>query len=117
MSPVGVIHLFRQYFFELTSFLGTPVGHVWISPGTTVELTTHKQMRNQSALTLTVEAVISTVRHNFSAVGPYTSGQTGRIVASKEVCIQDLRAGEEWTEGTCGPLLKSGNLVLRAKRW
>jgi hypothetical protein len=38
VSPVGVVHLFRQYFFELDSFLGTPVGHVWLSPGSNVEL-------------------------------------------------------------------------------
>jgi hypothetical protein len=38
LSPIGIIHLFRQYFFELKSFLGNPVGHVWVSPGTTVEL-------------------------------------------------------------------------------
>lgn len=38
LSPISVVHLFRQYFFELDSFLGTPVGHVWLSPGSTVEL-------------------------------------------------------------------------------
>ena len=38
LSPIGVIHLYRQYFFELDSFLGPPVGHVWLSPGGTVEL-------------------------------------------------------------------------------
>jgi hypothetical protein len=38
LSPLGVTHLFRQYFFELDSFLGTPVSHVWLSPGSTVEL-------------------------------------------------------------------------------
>jgi len=38
LSPVGVAHLFRQYFFELDTFLGPPVGHVWMSPGSTVEL-------------------------------------------------------------------------------
>jgi hypothetical protein len=38
VSPIGVTHLFRQYFFELDTFLGTPVGHVWLSPGSTVEL-------------------------------------------------------------------------------
>lgn len=38
LSPVGIAHLFRQYFFELDTFLGTPVGHVWVSPGATVEL-------------------------------------------------------------------------------
>ncbi len=38
LSPIGVVHLFRQYFFELDSFLGTPVSHVWLSPGAEVEL-------------------------------------------------------------------------------
>lgn len=38
LSPLGVVHLFRQYFFELDTFLGTPTGHVWLSPGSTVEL-------------------------------------------------------------------------------
>ena len=38
LSPVGIIHMFREYFFELDSFLGPPVSHVWLSPGGTVEL-------------------------------------------------------------------------------
>jgi hypothetical protein len=38
LSPISVVHLFRQYFFELDSFLGTPVEHVWLSPGSSVEL-------------------------------------------------------------------------------
>src|SRR6266542_4378300 len=38
LSPISVVHLFRQYFFELDTFLGTPVSHVWLSPGSTVEL-------------------------------------------------------------------------------
>lgn len=38
LSPVGIVHLFRQYFFELDTFLGTPVEHVWLSPGSSVEL-------------------------------------------------------------------------------
>lgn len=38
LSPIGIVHLFRQYFYELDTFLGTPVGHVWLSPGSTVEL-------------------------------------------------------------------------------
>ena len=33
LSPISVVHLFRQYFFELDTFLGTPVSHVWLSPG------------------------------------------------------------------------------------
>jgi hypothetical protein len=38
LSPVGIMHLYREYFFEFDSFLGPPVGHVWLSPGGTVEL-------------------------------------------------------------------------------
>src|SRR5262249_55674541 len=38
LSPIGILHLFRKYFFELDSMLGPPVGHVWLSPGSTVEL-------------------------------------------------------------------------------
>ncbi|MFY7940281.1 MAG: hypothetical protein ACOVOX_05165, partial [Burkholderiaceae bacterium] len=38
LSPIGVVHLFRQYFFEFDTFLGPAVGHVWLSPGGTVEL-------------------------------------------------------------------------------
>lgn len=38
LSPLSIVHLFRQYFFELDTFLGSPVGHIWLSPGSTVEL-------------------------------------------------------------------------------
>jgi hypothetical protein len=38
ISPIGVVHLFREYFFEFATFLGSPVQHVWISPGGSVEL-------------------------------------------------------------------------------
>jgi len=38
LSPIGIVHLFRQFFFELDTFLGTPVSHVWLSPGSMVEL-------------------------------------------------------------------------------
>ncbi|MDO9101110.1 MAG: hypothetical protein Q7J20_02020 [Candidatus Nitrotoga sp.] len=38
LSPIGIVHLFRQYFFEFDTFLGPAVGHVWLSPGSSVEL-------------------------------------------------------------------------------
>lgn len=38
LSPIGIVHLFREYFFEFDSFLGPPVGHIWLSPGGTTEL-------------------------------------------------------------------------------
>src|SRR6185503_16412451 len=28
LSPLGVVHLFRQYFFEFATFLGPPVEHL-----------------------------------------------------------------------------------------
>jgi hypothetical protein len=47
LSPIGVVHLFRQYFFEFDDFLGPPVQHIWLSPGGTVEMvevSTRKQI-------------------------------------------------------------------------
>jgi hypothetical protein len=38
LSPVGLANLFREYFFEFDTFLGPPVGHIWVSPGGTVEV-------------------------------------------------------------------------------
>lgn len=38
VSPLGIVHLFRQFFFEFDTFLGPSTGHVWLSPGSTVEL-------------------------------------------------------------------------------
>lgn len=38
LSPLGLVHLYREYFFDVGNFLGPPVGHVWVSPGTTLEL-------------------------------------------------------------------------------
>jgi hypothetical protein len=38
LSPIGILHLFQQYFFEFATFLGPPVEHVWLSPGATTEL-------------------------------------------------------------------------------
>ncbi len=38
LSPIGLLHRFREYFFEMDTFVGPPVGHVWLSPGGTVEL-------------------------------------------------------------------------------
>ena len=52
LSPLGIVHLYRQYFFELDTFLGTPVGHVWLSPGAQVELhevSTRRSLRETSS--------------------------------------------------------------------
>lgn len=56
LSPIGILDLYREYFFELTSFLGPPVGHVWVSPGGSVDLfeihTRHTIEERQEELTL-----------------------------------------------------------------
>jgi hypothetical protein len=38
LSPIGIVHLFRQYFFEFDTFVGPPVEHIWLSPGASLEL-------------------------------------------------------------------------------
>jgi hypothetical protein len=51
LSPVGIVDLFREYFFQFDTFLGPPVGHIWLSPEGTVELmevSTHKTTLEQT---------------------------------------------------------------------
>ena len=38
LSPLGIVNIFRQYFFEFGTFLGPPVEHLWLSPGSMTEL-------------------------------------------------------------------------------
>src|SRR5207342_1070017 len=38
LSPIGLVNLFREYFFEFDTFLGPPVAHLWVSPGGSVEV-------------------------------------------------------------------------------
>lgn len=60
LSPVGIIHLFRQTFFEFESFLGEPVEHVWLSPGATVELveTSSRRVLTERTFEQTFEEVL-----------------------------------------------------------
>lgn len=46
ISPISVVHLFRQYFFELDTFLGPSQDHVWLSPGSSVELVEEHSVRD-----------------------------------------------------------------------
>lgn len=84
LSPVGFVHLFRQYFFDLGTFLGEPVEHVWLAPGTTTELievTTRRTLversleemferttRSEQASALTDELSDATKEQNESSV-------------------------------------------------
>jgi len=52
LSPIGLVDLFRQYFFEFDTFLGAPAGHLWLSPGGTVEVietSTRRTLTEQTA--------------------------------------------------------------------
>lgn len=51
LSPVGVVNLFRQYFFDAGTFEGPPVGHVWVSPYTTLELVESNTRRQVTSRT------------------------------------------------------------------
>jgi hypothetical protein len=62
LSPVGFVNLFRQYFFEFDTFLGAPAGHLWISPGGTVEVIETSTRR--SLVERTAEQSEQTVRRS-----------------------------------------------------
>jgi hypothetical protein len=57
LSPMGLIDLCKEYFFELESFLGPAVGHVWVSPGSTLEVyEVHtKKMIEEKAKEISIE--------------------------------------------------------------
>ncbi len=38
LSPIGLITLYREYFFDCGTFLGPPVDNIWVSPGGSVEV-------------------------------------------------------------------------------
>ena len=66
LSPIGIIHLYREYFFEFDSFLGPPVGHVWLSPGGTVELV---EVNTRKVLTeRTFESSLETIQRQESSL-------------------------------------------------
>lgn len=38
LSPVGLLDLYREYYFDLGTRLGPPIEHIWIAPGSDLEL-------------------------------------------------------------------------------
>lgn len=59
LSPIGLVHLFRQYFFEFDTFLGPPVGHIWLSPGSSLELVEETSRRTMTERT--IETLVDTL--------------------------------------------------------
>ena len=91
LSPISVVHLFRQYFFELDSFLGTPESHVWLSPGSSVELIEVHTRRT------TVEKTLETALETLTKAETTTTQQEEISDAVKEDNQQDVKFGASVT--------------------
>ena len=87
LSPLGIVHLFRQFFFELDSFLGTPAGHVWLSPGSTVELIEISTRRT------VVEQMVQTSTQTTQKAETSTTNQDEISEAVKQDNRDDLKLG------------------------
>jgi hypothetical protein len=87
LSPISVVHLFRQYFFELDSFLGPPESHVWLSPGSTVELIEVHTRRT------TVEKTLETALETLTRAEKSTTEQDELSEAVKEDNQEDVKFG------------------------
>lgn len=87
LSPVGIVHLFRQYFFEFDTFLGPSVGHIWISPGGTVELV------EISSRKTTTERTVETLQETVQKTEQETRMQDELADAVKEENRNDIKFG------------------------
>lgn len=87
LSPISVVHLFRQYFFELDTFLGTPVSHVWLSPGSTVEVIEIQTRRT------VVEKTLENSLDILTASEKTTTTQDELSEAVKDSNDRDIKAG------------------------
>lgn len=91
LSPISVVHLFRQYFFELDTFLGPPVSHVWLSPGSNVELIEIHSRRS------TVEKTLETALETLTSSETATTLQEELSEAVKTDNQQDIKFGASVT--------------------
>jgi hypothetical protein len=93
LSPVGLINLYREYFFEFDTFLGVPAGHIWISPGGTVEvieISTRRMLEERTA-----EQSVDTTRK----VEESLTEQADIADAVKEDNANDTKLGASVTAG------------------
>jgi hypothetical protein len=91
LSPISVVHLFRQYFFELDTFLGTSESHVWLSPGSSVELI--EVHTRKSTVEKTLESTLETLTKSEKT----TTDQEEISEAVKEDNEQDIKFGASVT--------------------
>jgi hypothetical protein len=91
LSPISVVHLFRQYFFELDTFLGTSMQHVWLSPGSSVELVEVHTRRT------TIEKTIETALDVLTKSESTTTTRDELSEAIKDENSRDIKAGASVT--------------------
>jgi len=91
LSPISVVHLFRQYFFELDTFLGTSERHVWLSPGSSVELV--EVHTRKSTIERTVETTLDILTKSETS----TTSQDEISEAVKDENSRDIKAGASVT--------------------
>ncbi|RUS43323.1 peptidoglycan-binding protein [Cohnella sp. AR92] len=87
LSPLGIVHLFRQYFFELDTFLGTPTSHVWLSPGASVELI------ETSSRKITTEKIVETSLETDQKTESSSTDQDDISEAVKQDNKNDMKLG------------------------
>lgn len=93
LSPVGLVNLFREYFFEFDNFLGTPSGHIWVSPGGSVEVVESSTRR--TLVEKTVEQSEEISRKSEESL----TDQTDVADAVKEENSNDTKLGVSATGG------------------
>ncbi|MEW6731705.1 MAG: hypothetical protein AB1489_10290 [Acidobacteriota bacterium] len=87
LSPIGVVHLFRQYFFELDTFLGPAVEHVWIAPQSTLELVEQRSLRT------TTERIIEQLSDTTTKTETALTEQDELSTAVREENRSDMQLG------------------------
>jgi hypothetical protein len=93
LSPIGILHLFKEYFFQLGTFLGEPVGHVWLAPGSSLELV-EVQTRRQVVEKIVEESTETTSK---SEVDTTTKDEIAEAVKSEN--SNDTKLGATVTGG------------------
>jgi len=116
ISPVGIVHLFRQYFFEFDTFLGPAVEHLWLSPGGKVELveistrktiverlveTAFEQIQKTESSSATTDELSDAVRsQNSSSTKFGVSLNTSNSFSLASVFTSQLNAGSTYDLST-----------------
>lgn len=93
LSPIGVIHIFRQYYFEFDTFLGTPVEHVWLSPGSVTEMIEISTRRVLQEYTL--EQFVEQIQK--SSISTTTADELSQAVSDER--SNDTKLGSSLTGG------------------